>query len=91
MVDINRVQGTAREAVGSIQEGVGSFIGDSKTQIQGKVKQFAGQAQDAYGQAADGARAVAGTISSNVERQPIPAILIAAVAGYLIGMISARR
>jgi uncharacterized protein YjbJ (UPF0337 family) len=45
-MDEDRISGTARNADGKIEEGVGRLTGDAKTQIQGKLDQAAGAAQD---------------------------------------------
>ena len=49
----DRVEGTAREFGGRVQETVGNVTGDSKTQAQGLYNQAAGQAQQAAGQFSD--------------------------------------
>ncbi len=43
----DRVEGTAREFGGRVQEAVGNMTGDAKTQAQGLYNQAAGQAQQA--------------------------------------------
>jgi uncharacterized protein YjbJ (UPF0337 family) len=52
-MDENRIAGTARNIGGKAQEGLGSAIGDAKTQAEGVVNQIKGTAQDLYGQARD--------------------------------------
>ena len=70
-------QGAAREMGGRVQQKVGEFAGDAKTQAEGLYNQAAGQAQ----------RQVA-RLSDVIKDQPIPAILIAAAAGYLLGRLT---
>ncbi|MGA9950352.1 MAG: CsbD family protein [Xanthobacteraceae bacterium] len=55
-MDENRLEGTARNLGGKIQEGVGRVTGDTKTQAEGVANEVRGKAQDLYGQAADTAR-----------------------------------
>ena len=52
-MDENRIAGTARNIGGQAQEGLGSAVGDAKTQAEGVVNQIKGTAQDLYGQARD--------------------------------------
>jgi uncharacterized protein YjbJ (UPF0337 family) len=74
----DRVEGTAREFGGRVQETVGNVTGDSKTQAQGLYNQAAGQAQQAAGQ-----------FSDVVKSQPIVASLIALAIGYVLGRLTA--
>jgi uncharacterized protein YjbJ (UPF0337 family) len=74
----DRVEGTAREFGGRVQETVGNVTGDSKTQAQGLYNQAAGQAQQAAGQ-----------FSDVIKSQPIVASLIALAIGYVLGRLTA--
>ncbi len=74
----DRVEGTAREFGGRVQETVGNVTGDSKTQAQGLYNQAAGQAQQAAGQ-----------FSDVIKSQPITASLIALAIGYVLGRLTA--
>ena len=49
----DRVEGTAREFGGRVQETVGNVAGDSETQAHGLYNQAAGQAQQAAAQFTD--------------------------------------
>ena len=69
-------QGKAREMAGRVQEKVGELSGDAKTQAAGLYNQAAGQAQQQVAR-----------LSDVIKDQPIPAILIAAAAGYLLGRL----
>jgi len=84
MVDTNRIEGAAEDAVGKLQDGMGGLLGDSATQAKGKAKQFAGQAQGYYGSTLDSVRDVTAD-------QPLLAVAIATVAGFVLGAIFARR
>jgi uncharacterized protein YjbJ (UPF0337 family) len=74
----DRVEGTAREFGGRVQETVGNVTGDSKSQAQGLYNQAAGQAQQAAGQ-----------FSDVIKSQPIVASLIALAIGYVLGRLTA--
>jgi uncharacterized protein YjbJ (UPF0337 family) len=74
----DRVEGTAREFGGRVQETVGNVTGDSKTQAQGLYNQATGQAQQAAGQ-----------FSDVIKSQPIVASLIALAIGYVLGRLTA--
>jgi uncharacterized protein YjbJ (UPF0337 family) len=74
----DRVEGTAREFGGRVQEAVGNVTGDSKTQAQGLYNQASGQAQQAAAQ-----------FSDVVKAQPIVASLIALAIGYVLGRLTA--
>ena len=84
MVDENRIEGTARNIGGKIQDAVGAVTGDAATQARGQMNRVAGSAQNAYGQAVDEARNFASD-------QPIVALLSAMAVGIVIGFLLARR
>lgn len=74
----DRVEGTAREFGGRMQETVGNITGDAKTQAQGLYNQASGQAQQAATQ-----------FSDVVKAQPVVASLVALAIGYLLGRLTA--
>ncbi len=49
----DRLEGTARDFGGRVQESVGKLTGDAKTQAEGLYNQAAGQAQQTAGQVSD--------------------------------------
>ncbi|MGB6940287.1 MAG: CsbD family protein, partial [Xanthobacteraceae bacterium] len=73
-MDENRLEGTARNLGGKVQEGVGRVTGDAKTQAKGVANEVRGKAQDLYGQTADTARDTATSLDSwlreTIETQP---------------------
>jgi uncharacterized protein YjbJ (UPF0337 family) len=73
----DRVEGTAREFGGRVQEGVGNLTGDTKTQAQGLYNQASGQAQQAAAQ-----------FSDVVKAQPVVASLVALAIGYVLGRLT---
>ncbi len=48
-MDKDRIEGAAKQAKGSIKEGVGKLTGDAKTQAEGKSEKAAGKVQNAVG------------------------------------------
>jgi uncharacterized protein YjbJ (UPF0337 family) len=74
----DRLEGTAREFGGRVQETVGNMTGDSKTQAEGLYNQATGQAQQAAGQ-----------VSDLIKAQPIVATLLAIGFGYILGRLTA--
>ena len=49
----DRLEGTAREFGGRVQQTVGEFAGDAKTQANGMYNQAAGQAQQQVARLSD--------------------------------------
>jgi len=48
-IDGDRVAGSAKQAKGSLKEGVGSVLGDAKLQAEGKLDKAEGRAQNTAG------------------------------------------
>jgi uncharacterized protein YjbJ (UPF0337 family) len=90
-MDENRIEGTARNFGGKVQEGFGRITGDAKNQAEGALNQAAGAAQDLYGQGADKARQTARTLDSvlrdTIETQPYTSALVALGVGWLLGRL----
>jgi uncharacterized protein YjbJ (UPF0337 family) len=88
-MDENRIEGTARNVGGKVQEGVSRVTGDARTRAEGLANQAAGTAQDLYGQAADTAREQATNLDRwlrhNIETQPYTCALVALGIGWLLG------
>ncbi len=84
MVDTNRIEGAAEDAIGKVQDGMGGLLGDGAAQARGKAKQVAGQAQGYYGETLD-------TVRDLTADQPLVAILISTLLGFVLGALFARR
>jgi uncharacterized protein YjbJ (UPF0337 family) len=84
MVDTNRIEGAAEDAIGKVQDGMGGLLGDGATQARGKARQVAGQAQGYYGETLD-------TVRDFASDQPLVALLAAGVVGLFAGILFARR
>jgi uncharacterized protein YjbJ (UPF0337 family) len=94
----DRMEGTAKNLGGKVEEGFGRATGDIKSQVDGTVKQAVGAAQDLYGQARETAGDAAAmvrrqassfeeTIRENVETRPYTAVAIALAIGWFIGRL----
>jgi uncharacterized protein YjbJ (UPF0337 family) len=88
-MDENRLEGTARNVGGKVQEGVSRAARDVKTKTEGVMNQAAGAAQDLYGQTADVARQTATTLDdwlrNTVETRPYTSAIVALGIGWLLG------
>jgi uncharacterized protein YjbJ (UPF0337 family) len=99
-MDENRIEGTARNLGGKLQEGFGRMAGDAKIQAEGIANQARGSAQDLYGQARDSASQIAdeaaararrtassfeNALRNTIETQPYTAVFIALGIGWLLG------
>jgi len=88
-MDENRLEGSARNFGGKVQEGVGQATGDTKSKVEGVMNQAAGTAQNLYGQSADVARQTAGTfdawLRNQIETQPYTMAIVALGIGWLLG------
>ena len=83
MVDENRVEGTIKNATGTVQDAAGGLLGDSDMQADGKLKEATGNAQAYYGEALDTVRDIAAD-------RPIVSLAAAAGAGLVIGLLLGR-
>jgi uncharacterized protein YjbJ (UPF0337 family) len=70
----DRFEGAARDMGGRMQQKVGEFAGDARTQAEGLYNQAAGQAQEQVAR-----------LSDVIRDQPITAALVALGIGYLLG------
>jgi uncharacterized protein YjbJ (UPF0337 family) len=74
----DRMQGTARDFGGRVQEAVGNVTGDTRTQAEGLYNQASGQVQQSAGQ-----------LSDMIKSQPLTAALVALGVGYVLGRLTA--
>ncbi|SNB68088.1 Uncharacterized conserved protein YjbJ, UPF0337 family [Arboricoccus pini] len=56
-MDRNRVEGTAKDVKGKINEAVGKLTGNDRLRAEGKTDQVAGKAQGALGKSKDAVKA----------------------------------
>ena len=88
MVDENRIEGTAKNFGGKLQDAVSGLTGDATTQLKGKVNQAAGSAQDALGSAMDTAEEWSGSVADMAKDKPLTALLVALSLGFVIRMLT---
>jgi uncharacterized protein YjbJ (UPF0337 family) len=86
-MDENRFEGGVRELGGKAKEAVGGFVGDAKTQAEGRFDQAAGAVQRNYGAAKDAASEGLEALAGTVREQPLLALGIAVALGWVIGRI----
>ena len=88
-MDENRLEGSARNLGGKVQEGVGRTAGDTKSKVEGVMNQAAGTAQNLYGQGADFVRQNASPVEvwlrDKIETQPYTTVIAALGIGWLLG------
>lgn len=93
-MDSDRVEGAATNVGGKIKDAVGSMIGDTSLQAQGKGDQVSGRVQNAYGSAkdtlGDSASSMIDQIEDFVHDQPVVALLSAATIGFLVARLLNR-
>lgn len=97
-MDSDRMEGTARNVGGKVEEGIGRATGDVRGQVEGKIQQAAGAAQDLYGQARESADQAAvsmrrqassleETIRETIETRPYTVVAMALAFGWFIGRL----
>jgi uncharacterized protein YjbJ (UPF0337 family) len=52
-MDKDRIKGSAKQVKGSIKQGVGKAVGDSKMESEGKADKVKGKVQNTYGSIKD--------------------------------------
>lgn len=55
-MDKDRVEGSAKQAKGSVEEAVGELVGDEKLKAEGKADKLEGKLQNAAGSVKDALR-----------------------------------
>ncbi len=83
-MDENRIEGSARDIGGKLQDAVGGLTGDTSTQARGKANQATGQAQDAYGKVID-------QLQEMTHDQPLTVLISTLGIGLLFGFLLGRR
>ncbi len=59
-MDKDRIEGAAKQAKGSVKEGLGKVTGDAKTEAEGKAEKTVGKVQNAAGGLKDKVREATG-------------------------------
>ena len=71
---MSEFRGTVRDVGGRVQQKVGEYAGDAKTQAEGLYNQASGQAEQQMAR-----------LSDVIRDQPIASALVAIGIGYLLG------
>lgn len=90
-MNTDRIEGTVEKAAGKVQEAAGSVMNDEGMRAEGLARQASGAAQDLYGQACDQVKGIACDVAHKVEQNPLGALAVAALAGYVLGLLSRSR
>ncbi len=88
MVDENRIEGSAKNLGGKVQETIGDVIGDPETQAQGVANQIAGTAQNAMGSASDILKGWGTVIGDATKERPFTTLAIAIAAGFVLRAVT---
>jgi uncharacterized protein YjbJ (UPF0337 family) len=87
----DEIKGRAKGMAGKVQEEVGDVIGDRSTALEGAARQLEGRAQETYGQAREKLQDASQQVIRQVEQQPVVAVMVAGVVGFVLGLFAARR
>lgn len=89
-MDENRISGIANGAAGRVEDAYGALKGDTRTQLEGKLKQAKGAAQEYYGKFNDRFSKGQGELDDFVRTRPWEAVIAAAGIGLLLGLMKRR-
>ena len=88
----DQIKGAIKQGFGHLQDAAGGLVGDNDTQAKGKLNEAAGVAQRGFGRAVDTAEEKYGQFEQFLRNQPVAAIGIGFVLGYIVNnVISFRR
>jgi uncharacterized protein YjbJ (UPF0337 family) len=94
-MNMDQLQGGARNIGGRVQEAAGSLTGDAKTRAEGIANQAAGSVQEAFGEAteavADAYDYTEDAVRDFIETRPYTTAAIALGVGWLIGKMASSR
>lgn len=80
----DQIEGGLNNMAGKVEGAAGGLLGDTKTQVSGKMREAAGQAQNMYGDVVE-------EVKSYAAENPMNALLGAMGLGVILGIIIARR
>jgi uncharacterized protein YjbJ (UPF0337 family) len=89
-MDENRIAGVANGAAGRVEDAYGALKGDSRTQLEGKLRQAKGTAQEYYGKVSERVTRHQGELDEFVRTRPWEAVIAAAGIGLLLGLMKRR-
>ena len=88
MVNKTRIDGSAKNLGGTIEETLGNVIGDPETEARGEANQIVGTVQNAMGSASDIVEGWSTVIGDATKERPLTAMAIAISAGFVLRMFS---
>jgi uncharacterized protein YjbJ (UPF0337 family) len=91
LVDKNRIEGTAENVVGKVEDAVGSLTGDTGAQVEGKARQAAGATQATYGKAVDQVKPLIERLERTARDRPLTSIILAFASGLVVARIRNRN
>lgn len=91
MANRHIAEGNADEMSGRVRQAFGTLTDDQELEEHGMRQRLAGQARRAYGQARHSVEDAADSMGRAVSDRPIPAVMIAAALGFILGMIAFRN
>lgn len=97
-----RIEGAVTQADGAARRGLGDLTGDTKLQLEGRLKEAQGKALDAWGRAIDGLDGLVERAPAQYQgrarqgldfarRKPLLTTGILAGAAVLLGSLARRR
>lgn len=97
-----RIEGAVTQAEGGVRRGLGDLTGDTKLQLEGRLKDVQGKALDAWGRAIDGLDGLVERAPAQYQdrarqgldfarRKPLLTTGILAGAAVLLGSLARRR
>lgn len=91
MANIHTAEGRAEEMSGRMRQAFGTLTDDQEMEARGARQRLTGRARRAYGQARETVEDAAETMGRAVSDRPIPAVMIAAALGFVLGMVAFRN
>lgn len=88
MANSHTANGRAEEMSGRFREAYGTLTDDQEMEAHGARQRLKGRARRAYGEARHRVEDAADNMGRAVSDQPIPAVMIAAALGFVLGMIA---
>lgn len=90
MVNRHTTEGQMEEMAGHAWQTPGAPADDYDQELRSAARRFTGQAQRVSGHARERVEDAAEAVGRAVSDRPIPAVMIAAALGFILGMIAFR-
>lgn len=83
----DNIEGGVKKGLGRVEDAIGGFTGDLRTQARGKFDQVAGAAQEKFGQARGSAEDIYGELEEFTKAQPLTALAVTLGVGVVLGLL----